>query len=1547
MREHLARSLAVLLIALGSLLPPCTQRSAGLATAAAPAPSGGLDLFSHTTKPNSTITLGPPSNYSCTWLIDGDYYDFSSLRGQYVTELRGAHEKFRLSLCERPTRCNGQDDVAVCHHQRARRVYGMDYDIESSAGQYPMDTSLFRKEVLGNRTALIVPFTRGNYASVQKDISRLVSMVEIISGIELQGTSAGPEIERAISDFERLITRMDRATVVRFICDPDYKEKTPMIHALGLLESINGSWTMVAPNSSNVLATAIYGINVTHACLCPNANCTPPTDNSPEVCAEQWETNLFSNTPAIVVIVLLVLFEKRTQLWPKLLFGRPGLPIPINFLQERNQRFVYCLIFGGFSSIALGNLVRVFLSTSYTIWGKGSMLYSMLLMVLLAMLFYPIAIAFNCSNQLVGSILGLTYGGFATYTYMSSVACYFRGSGIVPHGLIMLPTLACLLGCCTYFSVTFVVTVYRIVRAALRAPRSVLGNASIPSARWKTWRDGILRAMERTTDKDALSFYRLRVIELLRSPRKRREHLHGHDDPDGSAASKAQHQQKQRQQLQQQQQPSKYQNYAYYYQHQRQLVGLRRIFASVQISLSNFASGLTPGFRFLRRRVWVPLRNKIYAPISSFRFSPRILCMATVAYLLLFQIVLLWITYVEQFASWVHSVLDGTRCEAAGVMVSVTDLYTGNSNLLLAALRYIPGFSVNLDIGLSCSTTRIVHKAVYYSFLGSGIISGVVQAIFLTHMLLCYRKHIRRLCTGDRSFLPRLKSYNASFAVVDALKYGGFQIAFILVGWLIIATIFCLVCLFIAFAIVLPILKIYDDWFWRPILLPHLWPVLVSVLFYVSQLLLVRFLFSARDSYDIRHMRVFHNFDFFVFFINIFIGLYTFAVRIILNFGFGLLWVSRLDKNMMSRGYELYDPGYRAYVGFLLLEYYYSNPIMITATHYFSKTAAYTTGLKASFMTAHGYSPSMPRRAEDVKKMKLQQQREEQQRHRQQQPSGSREKLRSATTKSYLGRRLPSDSAEPLLLGGEDGPVFDGSFTPINSDPPRSLSPVIKGRVRESLFAESDWRASLFSLSPSPPLDPTSASPLPAEMDSVHSHGPDVQEMVMRSAGNLKDVIPTVALLEREWGREYAKLCRARRARTRWFLAYTLINNPSLRMQRKATARRRVATEDIRKVQSYVWHIEQEVQNKCDNCGKRPAVRNFSTSSNFEYWPQLSRMPTQENVESNSFDPNTSAFDLEEGDSIPMQTFANNKTKRRGRGSPVNANANSRANINTTEMSRGGDIDDVFQPPLLSSTSTLTSTSGRHGFGREASSTTVLPPSRQSSLEESKSGDRAMPLPAVPIPPVSSTFVSNVGGGSSSAIGNIPLVPPLLASSSLSASASIGGGQPAPGFGIRRRSSTTTERVDEDGTVCAEARSESASPERTISRSGGRRYGPGSRAGSLRPLFRVGSFDSTSATSAATTPTISPAPSVIQIDKVGLGGDAPPSPQGAGQALPQTQVSKFASNLKFVPGHRKLPSLDEAQIQKFSTNIPSFRPGHQRLPSFEPGLNLSASDKDK
>ncbi len=205
-----------------------------------------------------------------------------------------------------------------------------------------------------------------------------------------------------------------------------------------------------------------------------------------------------------------------------------------------------------------------------------------------------------------------------------------------------------------------------------------------------------------------------------------------------------------------------------------------------------------------------------YRSRSYFRYSPRVLCMATVACLFIYQTLLLWIPACAAFADTVHSIMDTLRCQPERFTLALSQLPFIHQQVHLppALVEAIPAADLSLDIGLSCSTDRLVHSIVRYCLGGAGVFSGLMQVAFLMHMLTCYRKHLGRLYAGDRSFLPAKRSAS-SVAIVDALKYGGFQIAYTLWAWIILTLIMSAFCLFVTFAIVLPVLHVLPDWLWQ------------------------------------------------------------------------------------------------------------------------------------------------------------------------------------------------------------------------------------------------------------------------------------------------------------------------------------------------------------------------------------------------------------------------------------------------------------------------------------------------------------------------------------------------------------------------------------------------------------------------------------------------------------------------------------------------------------------------------------------------------------
>ncbi|EDO30951.1 predicted protein, partial [Nematostella vectensis] len=76
--------------------------------------------------------------------------------------------------------------------------------------------------------------------------------------------------------------------------------------------------------------------------------------------------------------------------------------------------------------------------------------------------------------------------------------------------------------------------------------------------------------------------------------------------------------------------------------------------------------------------------------------------------------------------------------------------------------------------------------------------------------------------------------------------------------------------------------------------------------------------------------RLFHICTYFLFFFNIFLGVVSCLTRILIGAGIGVLFLARTQKSLVARDYELMDPGFNAYIGYLYLEHTHSNPVLVT-----------------------------------------------------------------------------------------------------------------------------------------------------------------------------------------------------------------------------------------------------------------------------------------------------------------------------------------------------------------------------------------------------------------------------------------------------------------------------------------------------------------------------------------------------------------------------------------------------------------------------------------
>ncbi|XP_070542392.1 stimulated by retinoic acid gene 6 protein-like [Ptychodera flava] len=207
---------------------------------------------------------------------------------------------------------------------------------------------------------------------------------------------------------------------------------------------------------------------------------------------------------------------------------------------------------------------------------------------------------------------------------------------------------------------------------------------------------------------------------------------------------------------------------------------------------------------------------------------------------------------------------------------------------------------------------------------------GILIFVFTIPLILqAYRENMLSVFKGDHSLVAAVAE-NTSFSitpamrVVSASRYAGFQVAYAVFGFLIHFTVLFVMTGFMSLAILYPdILKSIALWAW-PI-------VVIGLTITLVQYLLARFVFLQDRGrvFALDNRRLFHNCTFFAFLYNIYLGLFSSLMRLFKGMFFGALLFPRLDHSVLPRAVERFDPGFRAYVGFLQLENAHTHPVLV------------------------------------------------------------------------------------------------------------------------------------------------------------------------------------------------------------------------------------------------------------------------------------------------------------------------------------------------------------------------------------------------------------------------------------------------------------------------------------------------------------------------------------------------------------------------------------------------------------------------------------------
>ncbi|XP_053321768.1 stimulated by retinoic acid gene 6 protein-like [Spea bombifrons] len=217
------------------------------------------------------------------------------------------------------------------------------------------------------------------------------------------------------------------------------------------------------------------------------------------------------------------------------------------------------------------------------------------------------------------------------------------------------------------------------------------------------------------------------------------------------------------------------------------------------------------------------------------------------------------------------------------------------------------------------------------------VFSSLVSVFYVVHILVCYRRHIKLLWVGDKSFLPAqfLKPSPAQ-NVASIAKYSGLQVAYILWGYMIMHLVQICVGMLFFFFIVLPIkYGIFWDLL-KDLLILMLVPFLIVFVISTLQIRLAEKFFLQDKIFPndndkplaLNNRKAFQNFSYFLFFYNVIVGFGSSIKRLVHSLVFGSLLIGRIDRTLLPRGFETMDTGHKTWIGMLYVDLYHNNPVL-------------------------------------------------------------------------------------------------------------------------------------------------------------------------------------------------------------------------------------------------------------------------------------------------------------------------------------------------------------------------------------------------------------------------------------------------------------------------------------------------------------------------------------------------------------------------------------------------------------------------------------------
>ncbi|XP_033634491.1 stimulated by retinoic acid gene 6 protein-like isoform X1 [Asterias rubens] len=347
----------------------------------------------------------------------------------------------------------------------------------------------------------------------------------------------------------------------------------------------------------------------------------------------------------------------------------------------------------------------------------------------------------------------------------------------------------------------------------------------------------------------------------------------------------------------------------------------------------------------------VKWRRKLIDDAPGFKFSRRIVCTFVLSSLTTYQLGLVYIMSLS-------SVWESANASLA-INGSVYNIFERSNET--ATFYELKDF---FDIAES-------------TFWGTCYFAIVTTVLYSFHMQICYRKHTLRLWKGNKNFCPR-EDFSFDSLVVANLRYSGYHIGFSAWGFFILQIVSWALVFFVTYGIIYPLSKRMETALLN--LLNDYWlSFVVGLILYYAQVFLSRLAFLQADKEDkkkkkkktihlsLNNRRAFNVTVYITLFMNVLLGLISCLMRILKAVVFGVLFIGRIDRCTLMRGWELWDPGFKAYIGFIQLEVAHTHPVVVTFCHLLWKsigknkfTSAQLTSYKTFDIVEEGQKTSSP-----------------------------------------------------------------------------------------------------------------------------------------------------------------------------------------------------------------------------------------------------------------------------------------------------------------------------------------------------------------------------------------------------------------------------------------------------------------------------------------------------------------------------------------------------------------------------------------------------------